>query len=102
MDGLKIGLDLAEEMVSELEARLIEITRKKRKSVGKVNRVSVTMDNIKPSNTCNWSSERRRELLRRKGFEKMVKSFPKWVKNINLKIQDPSNLRKNKFKGNHT
>lgn len=44
LDGLKIRLDLAEEMVSELEARLIEITREKRKKIGGESEQSLSDD----------------------------------------------------------
>ena len=53
MDGLKIGLELVEEKVSELEVRLIEIFGKKKKENrwGK-SRASVAVDNIRPPDTC--------------------------------------------------
>lgn len=99
--GLNSRLKVTEERVSEFENRSIESIHFEEQKVKWFEiKWTGTVGRYKWSDTFNWSPRKRREREWRQEKKKkktckeiIAKHFPKWMKDINLQIQEVSQTR---------
>ena len=108
LEGIDSRIPEAEEWISELEDKMVEITSEEQKKVKRMKRAEDSFTDFWDHNKCNdiWIIGVREDEEKKKGYEKIfeetiVENFPNTEKEIVNQVQEAQSSIQNKPKEKH-